>query len=33
MRNQVVLLAFPFEAYGAASDKAALVHRVVSYLG
>lgn len=30
---KVVFLAFPFEAYGTASDKADRMHRVLSYLG
>jgi hypothetical protein len=30
---KVVFLAFPFEAYGTASDKADLMSRVLSYLG
>jgi hypothetical protein len=30
---KVVFLAFPFEAYGTAADKADLMHRVLSYLG
>lgn len=29
---KVVFLAFPFEAYGAATDKADLMNRVLSYL-
>ena len=30
---KVVFLAFPLEAYGSATDKADLVHRVLTYFG
>jgi len=30
---KVVFLAFPFEAYGSAAQKADLMHRVLTYLG